>query len=51
MKTKEEIEQMLIVFEQKKNTAINEYNFDRVLQYCAIQSTLMWVLSDNNDTP
>ena len=46
MKTKEEIEKVLIVFEQKKNTAINEYNFDRALQYSAIQSTLRWVSGD-----
>ena len=46
MKTKEEIEKVLIVFEQKKNAAINEYDIDRVLQYSAIQSTLMWVLGD-----
>ena len=46
MKTKEEIEKVLIVFEQKKNTAINEYDFDRVLQYSAIQTTLRWVLGD-----
>ena len=46
MKTKEEIEKVLIVIEQKKNTAINEYDFDRVLHYSAVQSTLMWVLGD-----